>query len=55
MKVVHIRDNEVTIATLKQAEGMADTDFEELAIALLLTLANQLDRPLEKVDVGETT
>jgi hypothetical protein len=53
MKVVHIRDNEVTIATLKQAEGMADKDFEEIAIALMLTLANQLGRPLEKVDVGE--
>ncbi len=51
MKVVHIRDNEVTIATLKQPNQMTDTDFEEIAIALLLTLANQLGRPLEKVDV----
>ncbi len=51
MKVVHIRDNEVTIATLKQPQDMRDADFEELAIALMLTLANQLGRPLEKVDV----
>mgnify|MGYP003352256267 CR=1 FL=1 len=53
MKVVHIRDNEVTIATLKQPEGMLDKDFEEIAIALLLTIANQLGRPLARVDVGE--
>jgi hypothetical protein len=33
---------------------MRDADFEEIAIALMLTLANQLGRPLEKVDVGET-
>ncbi len=51
MKVVHIRDNEVTIATLKQPEGMRDADFEEISVALLLTLANQLGRPLGKVDV----
>ncbi len=51
MKVVHIRDNEVTIATLTQPSQMKDTDFEEIAIALMLTLANQLGRPLEKVDV----
>lgn len=50
-KVIHIRDNEVTIATLKQAEGMSTHEFEEIAIALLLTLANATGRPMARVDV----
>lgn len=51
MKVVHIRDDERTVATLHQPEGMSDQDFDELAVALLLTLANATGRPMARVDV----
>lgn len=51
MKVIHIRDNDRTIATLHQPEGMSDKDFDELATALLLTLANMTGRPLAREDV----
>ena len=50
-KVIHIRDNDRTVATLHQPEGMSTHEFEEVATALLLTLANQLGRPLVKVEV----
>ena len=50
-KVIHIRDNEVTIATLKQPEQLSEKDFDELAVALLLTLANLTGRPMARVDV----
>lgn len=50
-KVIHIRDNDRTVATLKQPEQLSDKDFEEIAIALLLTLANATGRPMARVDV----
>lgn len=50
-KVIHIRDNDRTVATLHQPEGMSVSEFEELAVALLLTLANATGRPMAKVEV----
>jgi hypothetical protein len=50
-KVIHIRDNDRTVATLHQPEGMSAQDFDELAVALLLTLANLTGRPMARVDV----
>lgn len=50
MKTLHIRDDEHTIATLHQPEGMTDKDFDELGTALLLTLANLTGRPMARVD-----
>jgi hypothetical protein len=51
MKTVIIRDNDHTIATLHQPEGMTDKDFDELGTALLLTLANQTGRPMAREDM----
>ncbi len=51
MKTLIIRDNEHTVATLHQPEGMTDKDFDELGTALLLTLANMTGRPLAREDV----
>lgn len=51
MKTVIIRDNDTTIATLHQPTGMSDKDFDEVAVALLLTLANMTGRPLAREDV----
>lgn len=52
MKTVHVRDNERTIATLHQPEGVSDKDFDEFATAVLLTLANQTGRQLVREDVS---
>ena len=52
MKTIHIRDNDTTIATLHQPEGMTDKDFDELGTALLLTLANMAGRPMAREDVS---
>lgn len=51
MKTLVIRDNDTTIATLHQPEGMSDQDFDELGTALLLTLANLTGRPMAREDV----
>ena len=50
MKTVIMRDNEHTVAILHQPEGMTDKDFEELATALLLTIANLTGRPIARED-----
>lgn len=52
MKTLIIRDNEHTIATLHQPEGMSDKDFDELGTALLLTIANMTGRPLAREDLS---
>lgn len=51
MKTIHIRDNDTTVATLHQPEGMTDKDFDELGTALLLTIANIIGRPIAREDV----
>ena len=51
MKTIHVRDNDTTIATLHQPEGMTDKDFDELGTALLLTLANYVGRPMAREDM----
>lgn len=51
MKTLIIRDNDTTIATLHQPEGVTDKDFDELGTALLLTIANMTGRPMAKEEV----
>jgi hypothetical protein len=52
MKTLVVRDNDHTIVTMHQPEGITDKEFEELSMSLLLTLANLVGRPLIREDLS---